>query len=114
MKRFRAAARGAGGAATREDSLEMDFTGQLRGLRPSARLNLMGRVTAGSARMSGTSLPGSRVVRMLGEWAERGYPEAMQVDNGRVIRARRWTVGGSAWRCSFMSRQPVQNAFRKF
>jgi len=30
-----------------------------------------------------TSLPGSRVVRMLEEVAQRrGYPEAMQVDKG--------------------------------
>jgi putative transposase len=62
----------------------MDFThDQLASGRKFRTLNLMDGFTRESPRIEvDTSLPGLRVVRVLEEVArERGYPQAIQVDN---------------------------------
>ena len=85
-KRFRAEARVPLALPTRENQLwTMDFTRDgLASGRNFRTLNLMDGFTRESPRIEvDTSLPGSRVVRMLEEVAQqRGYPEAIQVDNG--------------------------------
>ena len=85
-KRFRAAARVPLVLPMRENQMwTMDFTrDSLASGRKFRTLNLMDGFTREAPRIEvDTSLPGSRVVRMLEEVAqERGYPEAIQVDNG--------------------------------
>jgi len=69
----------------------MDFThDQLASGRKFRTLNLMDGFTRESPRIEvDTSLPGLRVVRVLEEVArERGYPQAIQVDNGPEFISR--------------------------
>lgn len=69
----------------------MDFThDQLASGKKFRTLNLMDGYTRESPRIEvDTSLPGLRVVRVLEEVArERGYPQAIQVDNGPEFISR--------------------------
>ncbi len=69
----------------------MDFThDNLASGRKFRTLNLMDGYTRESPRIEvDTSLPGLRVVRVLEEGArQRGYPEAIQVDNGPEFISR--------------------------
>jgi putative transposase len=69
----------------------MDFThDNLASGRKFRTLNLMDGYTRESPRIEvDTSLPGLRVVRVLEEVArQRGYPEALQVDNGPEFISR--------------------------
>ena len=69
----------------------MDFTHDpLASGRKFRTLNLMDGYTRESPRIEGdTSLPGLRVVRVLQEVArQRGYPQAIQVDNGPEFISR--------------------------
>jgi len=90
-KRFRAEARVPLVLPTRENQTwTMDFTrDSLASGRKFRTLNLMDGFTREAPRIEvDTSLPGSRVVRMLEDVAqERGDPEAIQVDNGPEFRA---------------------------
>jgi putative transposase len=90
--RFRAEARVPLVLPTRENQLwTMDFTrDRLASGRNFRTLNLMDGPTREAPRIEvDTSLPGSRVVRMLDAVAqERGYPEAIPVDNGPEFLSR--------------------------
>jgi putative transposase len=117
-KRFRAAARVPLVLPTRENQLwTMDFTrDSLANGRPFRTLNLMDGFTRESPRIEvDTSLPGSRVVRMLEEVAqERGYPEAIQVDNGPEFISQavdQWAYAHGVALHFIEPGQPVQNAF---
>jgi putative transposase len=91
-KRLKAGARRPLALPTEANQLwTMDFThDQLASGRKFRTLNLMDGYTRESPRIEvDTSLPGLRVVRVLEEVAcERGYPAAMQVDNGPEFLSR--------------------------
>jgi putative transposase len=91
-KRLKAAARTPLALPTRANQVwTMDFThDQLASGRKFRTLNLMDGFTRESPRIEvDTSLPGLRVVRVLEEVAgERGYPQAIQVDNGPEFVSR--------------------------
>src|ERR1700674_3684775 len=91
-KRFRAEARVPLVLPARENQMwTMDFTrDSLASGRKFRTLNLMDGFTREALRIEvDTSLPGLRVVRMLDAAAQqRGYPEAMQVDNGPEFISR--------------------------
>jgi len=117
-KRFRAEARVPLVLPTRENQLwTMDFTrDSLASGRNFRTLNLMDGLTREAPRIEvDTSLPGSRVVRMLDEVAqERGYPEAIQVDNGPEFVSRevdQWAYAHGVALHFIEPGKPVQNAF---
>jgi putative transposase len=117
-KRFRAEARVPLVLPTRENQLwTMDFTrDSLASGRNFRTLNLMDGFTREAPRIEvDTSLPGSRVVRMLdGVAQERGYPEAIQVDNGPEFVSRevdQWAYAHGVALHFIEPGKPVQNAF---
>jgi len=117
-KRFRAEARVPLVQPTRENQLwTMDFTrDSLASGRNFRTLNLMDGFTREAPRIEvDTSLPGSRVVRMLDAVAQqRGYPEAMQVDNGPEFISRevdQWAYAHGVALHFIEPGKPVQNAF---
>jgi putative transposase len=117
-KRFRSEARVPLVLPTRENQLwTMDFTrDSLASGRLFRTLNLMDGFTRESPRIEvDTSLPGSRVVRMLEEVAqERGYPEAIQVDNGPEFISQvvdQWAYAHDVALHFIEPGKPVQNAF---
>jgi putative transposase len=117
-KRFRSEARVPLVLPTRENRMwTMDFTrDSLASGRKFRTLNLMDGFTRQAPRIEvDTSLPGSRVVRMLEEVAqERGYPEAIQVDNGPEFISRavdQWAYAHSVALHFIEPGKPVQNAF---
>ena len=91
-KRLKAAARTPLALPVRANQVwTMDFThDQLASGRKFRTLNLMDGFTRESPRIEvDTSLPGLRVVRVLEDVArERGYPQALQVDNGPEFVSR--------------------------
>jgi len=91
-KRLKAAARRPLALPTQANQVwTMDFThDNLASGRKFRTLNLMDGYTREAPRIEvDTSLPSLRVVRMLEEVArERGYPEAIQVDNGPEFISR--------------------------
>ena len=91
-KRLKAAARPPLALPVRANQVwTMDFThDQLASGRKFRTLNLMDGFTRESPRIEvDTSLPGLRVVRVLEEVArERGYPQAIQGDNGPEFVSR--------------------------
>jgi putative transposase len=91
-KRLKAAARTPLWLPTRANQVwTMDFThDHLASGRKFRTLNLMDGFTREALAIEvDTSLPGLRVVRVLEEVAhERGYPEAIQVDNGPEFLSR--------------------------
>jgi putative transposase len=91
-KRLKAAARRPLALPTEANQVwTMDFThDNLASGRKFRTLNLMDGFTRESPRIEvDTSLPGLRVVRVLEEVArERGYPQAIQVDNGPEFISR--------------------------
>ena len=79
-------------------------------------LNLMDGCTREAPRIEvDTSLPGLRVVRMLdGVAQERGYPQAIQVDNGPEFISRavdQWAYTHGVALHFIEPGKPVQNAF---
>ncbi len=117
-KRFRAQARVPLVLPTRENQLwTMDFTRDSLASGQSFRtLNLMDGLTREAPEIEvDTSLPGSRVVRMLDAVAqERGYPEAIQVDNGPEFLSRevdQWAYAHGVALHFIEPGKPVQNAF---
>jgi len=117
-KRFRAEARVPLVLPTRENQLwTMDFTrDSLASGRNFRTLNLMDGLTREAPGIEvDTSLPGSRVVRMLdGVAQERGYPEAIQVDNGPEFISRevdQWAYAHGVALHFIEPGKPVQNAF---
>jgi len=117
-KRFQAEARVPLVLPTRENQLwTMDFTRDgLASGRNFRTLNLMDGFTRESPRIEvDTSLPGSRVVRMLEEVAQqRGYPEAIQVDNGPEFVSQavdQWAYAHGVALHFIEPGKPVQNAF---
>jgi len=94
----------------------MDFThDQLASGRKFRTLNLMDGFTRESPRIEvDTSLPGRRVVRVLEKVAgERGYPQAIQVDNGPEFISRvvdQWAFAHGVELHFSEPGQPTQNA----
>ncbi len=95
----------------------MDFThDNLASGRKFRTLNLMDGYTRESPRIEvDTSLPGLRVVRVLEEVArERGYPQAIQVDNGPEFISRvvdQWAFEHGVELHFIEPGKPTQNAF---
>jgi len=95
----------------------MDFThDNLASGRKFRTLNLMDGFTRESPRIEvDTSLPGARVVRVLEEVAlQRGYPQAIQVDNGPEFISRtvdQWAFGHGVELHFIEPGKPTQNAF---
>jgi len=95
----------------------MDFThDNLASGRKFRTLNLMDAYTRESPRIEvDTSLPGLRVVRVLEEVArERGYPQAIQVDNGPEFISRvvdQWAFEHGVELHFIEPGKPTQNAF---
>ena len=95
----------------------MDFThDNLANGRKFRTLNLMDGYTRESPRIEvDTSLPGLRVVRVLEEVArERGYPQAIQVDNGPEFISRvvdQWAFEHRVELHFIEPGKPTQNAF---
>ena len=95
----------------------MDFThDNLAGGRKFRTLNLMDGFTREAPRIEvDTSLPGLRVVRVLEEVArERGYPQAIQVDNGPEFISRvvdQWAFEHGVELHFIAPGKPTQNAF---
>ena len=95
----------------------MDFThDQLASGRKFRTLNLMDGFTRESPRIEvDTSLPGLRVVRVLEAVAgERGYPQAIQVDNGPEFISRvldQWAFEHGVELHFIEPGKPTQNAF---
>jgi putative transposase len=117
-KRFRAEARVPLVLPTRANQVwTMDFTrDSLASGRKFRTLNLMDGFTREAPRIEvDTSLPGPRVVRMLDAVAqERGYPEAIQVDNGPEFISRavdQWAYAHGVALHFIEPGKPVQNAF---
>jgi putative transposase len=94
----------------------MDFThDNLASGRKFRTLNLMDGYTRESPRIEvDTSLPGLRVVRVLEEVArERGYPQAVQVDNGPEFISRvvdQWAFAHRVELHFIAPGKPTQNA----
>jgi putative transposase len=117
-KRYRAEARVPLVLPTRANQMwTMDFTRDaLAGGRKFRTLNLMDGFTREAPRIEvDTSLPGLRVVRVLEAAAQqRGYPEAIQVDNGLEFISRavdHWAVAHGVALHFIEPGKPVQNAF---
>lgn len=117
-KRFRAEARVPLVLPTRADQVwTMDFTRDtLAHGRKFRTLNLMDGFTREAPRIEvDTSLPGLRVVRVLeGVAQERGYPKAIQVDNGPEFISRavdQWAYAHGVALHFIEPGKPVQNAF---
>ncbi len=117
-KRLRAQARVPLVLPTRVNQLwTMDFTRDSLASGQNFRtLNLMDGLTREAPQIEvDTSLPGSRVVRMLDQVAQqRGYPEAMQVDNGPEFLSRevdQWAYAHGVALHFIEPGKPVQNAF---
>ena len=95
----------------------MDFTRDaLASGRTFRTLNLMDGFTREAPRIEvDTSLPGLRVVRVLEAAAQqRGYPEAIQVDNGPEFISRavdQWAYAHGVALHFIEPGKPVQNAF---
>ena len=95
----------------------MDFThDNLASGRKFRTLNLMDGFTRESPRIEvDTSLPGLRVVRVLEEVAQqRGYPQAIQVDNGPEFISRavdQWAFEHSVELHFIAPGKPTENAF---
>jgi putative transposase len=95
----------------------MDFThDQLASGRKFRTLNLMDGFTRESPRIEvDTSLPGLRVVRVLEDVArQRGYPQAIQVDNGPEFISRvvdQWAFEHGVALHFIEPGKPTQNAF---
>jgi len=94
----------------------MDFThDSLASGRKFRTLNLMDGYTRESPRLEvDTSLPGLRVVRVLEEVArQRGYPQAVQVDNGPEFISRvvdQWAFEHRVELHFIAPGKPIQNA----
>src|ERR1700674_2177851 len=117
-KRFRAETRVPLVLCTRAKHMgTMEFTrDRLASGRNFRTLNLMDGFTREAPRIEvGTSLPGSRVVPMLEEVGqERGYPEAIQVENGPEFISRavdQWAYAHGVALHFIEPGKPVQNAF---
>ena len=117
-KRLKAAARQPLVLPTRANQAwTMDFThDNLASGRKFRTLNLMDGFTRESPRIEvDTSLPGLRVVRVLEEVAQqRGYPEAIQVDNGPEFISRvvdQWAFEHGVELHFIEPGKPTQNAF---
>jgi putative transposase len=117
-KRFRAEARVPLVLPTSANQVwTMDFTrDSLASGRKFRTLNLMDGYTREAPRIEvDTSLPGLRVVRMLdGVAQERGYPGAIQVDNGPEFISRavdQWAYAHGVALHFIEPGKPVQNAF---
>jgi len=117
-KRFRAEARVPLVPPTRANQAwTMDFTrDSLASGRKFRTLNLMDGYTREALCIEvDTSLPGLRVVQVLERVAqERGFPEAIQVDNGPEFISRavdQWAYANSVALHFIDPGKPVQNAF---
>ncbi len=117
-KRLKAEARRALALPRQANQLwTMDFThDNLASGRKFRTLNLMDGYTRESPRIEvDTSLPGLRVVRVLEEVArERGYPKAIQVDNGPEFISRvvdQWAFEHGVELHFIEPGKPTQNAF---
>jgi putative transposase len=117
-KRLKAAARALLALPVRANQVwTMDFThDQLASGRQFRMLNLMDGFTRESPRIEvDTSLPGLRVVRVLEDVArERGYPQAIQVDNGPEFVSRvvdQWAFEHSVELHFIAPGKPTENAF---
>ena len=117
-KRLKAAARTPRLLPTQANQVwTMDFThDQLASGRKFRTLNLMDGYTRESPRIEvDTSLPGLRVARVLEEVAgERGYPQAIQVDNGPEFLSRvvdQWAFEHGVELHFIEPGKPTQNAF---
>jgi putative transposase len=117
-KRFRAEARVPLVLPARANQVwTMDFTqDQLVSGRKFRTLNLMDGFTREAPAIEvDTSLPGTRVVRVLEEVAqERGYPEAIQMDNGPEFISRavdQWAYAHGVALHFIDPGKPTQNAY---
>jgi putative transposase len=117
-KRLKAAARTSLALPTRVNQVwTMDFThDNLANGRKFRTLNLMDGFTRESPRIEvDTSLPGLRVARVLEEVARgRGYPQAIQVDNGPEFISRvvdQWAFEHGVELHFIAPGKPTQNAF---
>jgi putative transposase len=117
-KRFRAEARVPLVSPTRANQMwTMDFTrDSLASGRKFRTLNLMDGYTREALSIEvDTSLPGLRVVQVLDRVAqERGFPEAIQVDNGPEFISRavdQWAYAHGVALHFIDPGKPVQNAF---
>jgi len=117
-KRLKAAARAPLALPVRANQVwTMDFTqDNLASGRTFRTLNLMDGFTRESPRIEvDTSLPGLRVVRVLEDVArERGYPPAIQVDNGPEFVSRvvdQWAFEHRVELHFIAPGKPTENAF---
>jgi putative transposase len=117
-KRLKAAARTPLWLPTRPNQVwTMDFThDNLASGRKFRTLNLMDGFTREAPRIEvDTSLPGLRVARVLEEVArERGYPQALQVDNGPEFISRvvdQWAFEHGVALHFIAPGKPTENAF---
>src|SRR5437867_3491051 len=117
-KRRKAAARRPLALPTQANQVwTMDFThDNLASGRKFRTLNLMDGFTRESPRIEvDTSLPGLRVVRVLEEVArQRGYPQAIQVDNGPEFISRvvdQWAFEHGVELHFIAPGKPTENAF---
>jgi len=117
-KRLKAAARAPLALPVRANQVwTMDFTqDNLASGRKFRTLNLMDGFTRESPRIEvDTSLPGLRVVRVLEDVArERGYPQAIQVDNGPEFVSRvvdQWAFEHRVELHFIAPGKPTENAF---
>jgi putative transposase len=117
-KRLKAEARAPLALPTRANQVwTMDFThDHLASGRRFRTLNLMDGFTREAPRIEvDTSLPGLRVVRVLEEVArQRGYPQAIQVDNGPEFISRvvdQWAFEHGVELHFIAPGKPTQNAF---